>query len=421
MGIVRHDVEGCTSRAPKGPLGIYAKSSSPSDPQKCEKYLKYQALRDAKYTLQNYIRAIILRDEGYGSTEVIDLDEYNQLHRVVKCVRGKVKPAIEIRQETESSKAFYKGLFTCGSVWACPICSAKIQQQRREEVAKALVWADESGLQAIMVTLTFPHYEFDQVETLLKKQAEALKYFRSGKSFQAFKASVGLEGFIRSLEVTYGGNGWHPHTHELWFVAASAFSQPAVGSLGESPADYIRSRWEKACSKAGLIPRGKLKAFRQHAVDIKADADCSDYLVKQDDENNFWGLDSEMTLSVLKRGKGTIHPFELVQLAKNGDPKAAKRFVEYVYAMKGKAQLFWSKGLKKRALVEEVTDDEIAASTADESISIADLETFAWQAVLDRRARSHLLRLAENGGHAAVDSWLRQYGVNAVTKLWQMK
>jgi len=419
MTIIKQHSNSCTLKPQNGALGIYAKSSSLAPSLNCDISLKKQKLRDQKFTLQNYIRALVLYDEGYSSKDVIPLDEYKNLHRVVKCVRSRVQPCVELKKESSTSRAFYKGLFTCGSVWACPVCSSKIQQVRREEVSQALDWANSNSLTPVMVTFTFPHYSFNDVDTLLKKQALAFKYFRSGSSFQKFKTSIGLEGFIRSLEITYGFNGWHPHTHELWFFDSSFTSQKeGAASLGGDAESYIRDRWEYACVKAGLIPRGKLKEFRKHSVDFRYSVTSGDYFNKQDDESNFWGLDSEMTLSSLKKGKSTIHPFELVQLSKNGDVSAGKKFVDYVYATKGKAQLFWSMGLKKKVLIEEKSDDEIASSESQESFSIGDLEVFAWQKILEKRARSYILTLAENGGFDAVESWLNDNGVNLVTALW---
>ena len=55
---------------------------------------------------------------------------------------------------------------------------------------------------------------------LLLKQRAAFTYLRKGKQWDKFKLNNEFEGLIRSLEITFGLlNGWHPHTHELWFVS----------------------------------------------------------------------------------------------------------------------------------------------------------------------------------------------------------
>ncbi len=66
----------------------------------------------------------------------------------------------------EHKKAFYTGLAVCGSVWSCPVCTAKIQERRRLEISKGMDKAYESGLKCVMVTLTFPHMSFQKLDDL---------------------------------------------------------------------------------------------------------------------------------------------------------------------------------------------------------------------------------------------------------------
>lgn len=401
--------QGFRSIAQDAPLGNNAKSSSPLPPLKCEKTLKIQSLRVKKYGLQNVIRNLIMKDSGFSDSVVCDFEEYNKLHRIVKCARGRVADNVEVKKSIQHDKAFYCNLFTCGSVWACPVCASKIQERRREEISQALEWAESNNLMAVMVTLTFPHYEFQTVAELLAKQSAALKYLRSGKSFQNFKSKVGMKGFIRSLEVTFGSNGWHPHTHELWFI------DPSV-DMAEFEA-YINNRWEQACNKQGLIPRGKLKAFRAQAVNYHWNAKDSDYLAKQDSEKNFWGADREMALSSYKRSKKTIHPFELVQFVEMGYKDAGDKFLEYISAMKGKAQLYWSQGLKKLVLLDDLSDEEIAIKQDDEAVEVAEFDMWGWNKILELKARAKILNLAEEGGREAIDKWLDENGITMAARI----
>lgn len=401
--------QGLHSRDQIAPLGTNAKSSSPLPPLKCEKTLKIQTLRVKKYALQNVIRNLIMKVSGFSDSVVCDFEAYNQLHRVVKCERGRIADYVEVKKSVEYGKAFYCNLFTCGSVWACPICASKIQERRREEISQALEWAQENNLMAVMVTLTFPHYEFQTVDDLLVRQSAALKYLRSGKSFQNFKEKVGMKGFIRSLEVTYGRNGWHPHTHELWFI------DPSIDKEGFEA--YINNRWEKACDKQGLIPRGKLKAFRAQAVNYHWNAKDSDYLAKQDSKKNFWGADREMALSSYKRSHKTIHPFELVQFVEMGYEKAGDKFLEYIKAMKGKAQLYWSQGLKDLVELEDLSDEELNDKQEDQAIDVAEFDMWGWNGILEMKARAKILNLAEEGGRDAIDKWLEDNNVKMAARI----
>ena len=151
---------------------------------------------------------------------------------------------------------------------------------------------------------------------------------------------------IRSLEITYGLlNGWHPHTHELWFVSDKVDEVDFV--------DYVKEKWKRSCIKAGLLNENdskQIKAFEQYAVDVKFNCKASDYLAKTDHKDNlksYWGADREIAKASSKgkkEGKG-MHPFQLAI-----DNKQAL-FIEYVEAIKETAsrQLYWSQGLKKES------------------------------------------------------------------------
>ena len=57
----------------------------------------------------------------------------------------------------------------------------------------------------------------------------------------------GFKGLIRSLEVTHGANGWHPHTHELWFLKGSAEGLQSLlaGALGQGMREGRVDRGER--------------------------------------------------------------------------------------------------------------------------------------------------------------------------------
>jgi len=394
-----------------GDLGTYTKSSSPLDPSNTSNVQHLQGVRADRYTLQTSIRKLIMQKSGFNFDEIVSLEDYNGLHRVVKCARTRIGMFVDIKMDAEINKACYSGLAICGSVWACPCCSAKLQEVRRKDVSKAMEWAYSNSLKAVMVTFTTPHYEHQSCASLLDKMSAAFKYFRSGKSYQKFKKRVGFDGMIRGLETMYGRNGWHNHTHELWFVDSEADANEIKA--------YVVDRWEKACQKQGLIPKGNLRKFREHSIDVWDNASTSDYLSKQDDSKYLkWGADSEITSQNGKKSKGLIHPFQLVALWDQGYEDAGDKFIEYIEAFKGRSQLYWSQGLKKKVFKEEeeLTDQEACELEKPELALIATLEHFAWQIVLDKKARSTLLDIAENEGEQGIDAWLKRYGVHQAAR-----
>jgi len=96
--------------------------------------------------------------------------------RTDKCLRLRTKgKEIQVWQSTEYKTATYVGLQTCGSVWACPVCAAKIAERRRAEVVAAMAAHKAAGGCMFLLTLTAPHQRTDLLADLLAKQAKALK------------------------------------------------------------------------------------------------------------------------------------------------------------------------------------------------------------------------------------------------------
>lgn len=314
-------------------------------------------------------------------------------HRTAKCKWVMISTTVGIHLSREHQKAFYTGLMNCGSVWACPVCAAKVQERRRTEIQQAIDWVYENGLQPVMVTLTFPHYRWNKLSDLVSQQADALKRLRAGSPWSRFKDRVGYQGLIRALELTYGANSWHPHTHEIWIVDSNA--------KADEMRVQILERWKSSCARAGLLDltdANQVAAFEAHSVDVKGWVTASDYLAKQDDSRH-WGIDREMAKASTKSGKSKgIHPFGLLADAAEGDKKSGALFIEYADVMKGKRQLFWSKGLKSRVGIEDMTDEQLVEEDQDIADMLAQLEVEHWRLIREGNKRAQLLELVERGG-----------------------
>ena len=93
-------------------------------------------------------------------------------------------------------------------------------------------------------------------------------------------------------------------------------------------------------------------AFMQHGVDVKEDVDCGDYLAKKTTAA-VGGLPKSYRRPPARRaGQGRAS----ASLPGSQGPGDRERYIEYVQAMKGRRQLFWSNGLKAwRALMTSAT------------------------------------------------------------------
>lgn len=380
-----------TGRGPEAPLGNTAKSSTPPS-SRAKRAERFEALAFARVWLAR--RAAKLAPNALAG----------DLYRTCDCRYTRRERHVTVRYSAEFQTSHYTGLATCGSVWACPICCALVQQRRRLELAHLIGWAYREGYAPMMVTLTFPHTGFDTLADLRARQAEAFKKLRSGNTWTKFKKRLGFAGLVRSLEVTYGRNGWHPHTHELWLV------RPQAGESRQEIEDSIKRRWYDSCVKAGLVdPENALQrhAFMLHGVNIRWDVNDSDYLAKQD-ASRAWGADREIASASSKSGRlSGVHPHEFLIRRSRGD---RERYLEYVDGMKGASQLYWSPGLKDACGVVEVSDQELAEESIEHSDVLGTLSADDWILIRRRRLRAQLLDVADSGDWQAVTRYLISIG-----------
>ena len=326
----------------------------------------------------------------------------NSSSRLNKCLRLRcAHNDVQVWQSTEHQTTHYKGLQTCGSVWRCPVCSAKIAERRRVEIRAAMDAHRAAGGCVNMLTLTCPHQVKDNLGDLLKKQEKALTRFWSDRVVKTILDEMGTIGKIRALEVTHGrlspqNNGFHPHYHNLLFqgigVDLVRFDQAQMTDWQVR----LYLRWAARCVAAGLGEPSYAHGLKLHNGD-----EAAKYVSK-------WGLEDEMTKGHTKKALHGETPFDLLRalLADPDDKQAAALFIEYAKAFKGKRQLHWSKGLKKRYQVTEKTDEALAAESDDKARLLGMLTIDQWRDVLAVEGRGAVLSVAASGGWDALAAYL---------------
>ena len=268
------------------------------------------------------------------------------------------------------SRARLAKVKTCGSVWACPVCSSKVAELRRRELVYAMVKHTEAGGHAYLLTFTFPHYNQQALADLMDPFSKARQGWQNGRSWKAVKEAAGAVGVITSLEVTCSAmNGWHPHLHMLVFCNPNAFGEGEAdedGRLHSHAIDHLRDEWVRHLEKRGLVDANNREWARQYALDVRGGLKAAEYIAKWGHDQQ-WGLSSELTRSHAKTGKRAVWgqrdhytPFQLLALAYEGDGRAMHMFREFVDVFEGKRMLTWSRGLKDHFGVAHIDDDEAA-------------------------------------------------------------
>jgi hypothetical protein len=322
--------------------------------------------------------------------------------RIDKCLRLRQKgKEIQVLKSVEHKTASYSGLQTCGSVWRCPVCSAKIAERRRGEIIAAMAAHKAAGGCVNMLTLTCPHQVKDNLADLLKKQAKALNTFWKDRQSKAVFKEMGVVGQIRALEVTHGrksehNNGWHPHYHVLQFggVGVDLTRFDAASMRDWQVRLYLR--WANACKLAGLG-----EPSYAHGLKLDDGSKAAKYVSK-------WGLEDEMTKGHTKKALHGETPFDFLRsyLVDKNDKQAAALFVEFATTFEGKRQLHWSAGLKKRYAIGEKTDEELADIQDDFCRVLGTITLDQWRDVLAVDGRVNVLVVAASSGWSAVVDYL---------------
>lgn len=328
--------------------------------------------------------------------------------RTAKCLRlrsgnpnGKAD-GVGVWKSKEHGTAHYSGLQTCGSVWTCPVCAAKIAERRRAEVLAAMTAHKASGGCVNLLTLTAPHQRSDELEQLLAKQAKAVGSFWKDKTVRNVLTEMGTIGQIRAWEVTHGrrsaqNNGWHPHFHVLLFSGSGVDLARFDKAQMQDWAVRLYLRWAAKCKAAGL---GE-PSFK-HGLKLDDGAKAAAYATK-------WGLEDEITKGHTKKGKqGGETPFDLLRafLADKADKQAAALFQVYAAAFKGKRQLHWSHGLKARYAIEEASDEEVCQRIEERADLLGQITVDQWRDVLKVEARATVLEIAARSGWYEVQRFL---------------
>lgn len=406
--------------------------------------------------------------------KVIQTGERAREDRFLACGHRSYSGPVGVVLDSEENRAGFSGLQSCGSVWACPVCAAKVQAHRAGELGQVLAWARREKRTVAMVTLTVRHSpKHPLVETVDQDTGEVVAgvwdaissgwgavtsgsqwhsettedFTERSEKWEAARALAlagqgrmprggrqnlvptrrigdperfGIEGWARAVEVTHGLNGWHVHIHAVMILDGTKDEATANAFLAGS---RMWERWQKGIAKIGF------SAVKEHGLDIRVSAAAekrlAEYLQKDGLDDGPLGLKESIEAAgrkaaaeaVMGAGKtarrGGRTPFQLLA---DIDPEAPGRdyhlWREWVEGSKGRRQLTWSATLRELAGLaeQELTPEEIAAQQPGGK-TVVTLPADTWAAV--RKSSWELLDRVEADGPSGLISWLAARGLDS--------
>lgn len=341
--------------------------------------------RENRYRLRDASRRVLPREQ------VARCGRY-----LLNLNRRKDGGQVTIKANAKGASLF--GLVTCGSIWHCPVCAAKIAEGRRGDVSRVLDGHYGAGGVAYMAAFTVPHTAFQRCVDLKTAVAGAWRKVQGGKQWQVQKARAGLVGTVRALEVTHGDNGWHPHLHVLFFLRRD---DPEVAAVFGR---WLFERWSRIIARVGL---GKCTPEVWRFEKARCPAQAGDYVAK-------WGAAGEMVYGARKGGNTAGRsPWQiLADICEYGMADDVALFAEYGAAFKGARQLTWSCGLRELYADDpDATDAELAEAEDVRARPVAYLCERGFEEIRDRGLVTVLLDFVERDGWRGVVAFSAAYRV----------
>jgi len=331
--------------------------------------------------------------------------------------------------------AGFAGLATCGRVWICPVCNAKVMAVRALEIAAALAWGESKDFLFIWGSLTVRHQKGDSLKALLKIQTAAWRAVIESRAWRESNATKvikhahskrcdekcvrktevldvgyrGRVGYIRAAEITVGENGWHPHFHPIIFwrgtkQEANRFANEII----QTWVDAVRANGGDANIDGGQ----QLKVINAN----KGLQELAGYVTKSTFAHHKLALEAVWSQGKQKRSRAnaTAPHWSLLTDVASGLVEEVALWHELERATTGHRMITWSRGLRDLAgITSERTDEEISA---DELGTVHDTVAFiseqGWSTVRQYpQLMGEILTTLENGGWWALEALLTRYGV----------
>lgn len=356
------------------------------------------------------------------------LHKHSSLTPVRLCGRAPIRSEIELRLSAEGHAGF-AGFKRCGSVWACPVCAAVVAAKRQQELEAMAKAAQKQGFYISMLTLTLQHSKGNSIQEVWKGISTGWASVISGRQWQDAKEQLGIAGYVKAVEVTFGDNGPHVHLHVIFFTQKNPLTstlrfQRRQGRaktpypvIEKKPEDFLADRWEKGLAKTGFkmirkFYNPKTKKIEKPGLkwDVAPPGKGCVEMARYAAKIQAVAISKEATMGQMKEGHGDHRaPFQILASAMQGNEKDLRLWRAWEKCSRGHRQMSWSKGLREMFSLEpEKTDEEIVnEDMGGEIVAIIrfDPTEFKKHDWLD------LLEIAESFGADAARMWLTQRGI----------
>lgn len=286
----------------------------------------------------------------------------------LSCCNSKINDYIEPKsidiKETkyEKSKSRHiSGTIKCGSPWICPSCSATLSMTRGDQLKHMVECGREHGRAYGMAVLTVKHKPGQALEKLQDILTDVWRKARTRTPMRNFLRDNNIrfahKGYEIMASIKNGKSDWHPHFNIIFDYDSLEDMTPCEKIKYEfNTAKFLWKICNSIASKYHGIElkepfleevsrtyQGKEDAFTKEHIQVKGGVSFNlDFI---EEYTTKFGLVEEATAGMYKNGKGSFHPFQILDMIRKEDESMTKRekillirmFREYATATKGKS------------------------------------------------------------------------------------
>ena len=196
-------------------------------------WLKYHRKQIAQYTLTvgNMSGIFLKKNEKKTRLSRVEFNTRLSFRKTIKtinkslcsCCRDphfqNIGGIVDIKQDIEKNSRRLKGLKSCGSNSACPVCASKLSSVRGNQLNSFLNVGRENNRSYLMIVVTIPHQKNEPLDFLLNNVIEMCRYIFKQRDFIDFKKMSGCRfvhgGLENMISLKNNQINWHPHKNYI--------------------------------------------------------------------------------------------------------------------------------------------------------------------------------------------------------------
>lgn len=294
--------------------------------------------------------------------------------------RGKTVNVHLIERENGTQRASAVGIYRCGNGEACPVCARHVAALRAKRYRRVHEAVNAMGGTMLTFVFTIDHDPEAALAPLLAALKSASTGVRSDRFWnEKIAPLMQAVGAMTDAHVRRSGRGgWHPHLH---------ITLPCLTTDIEalrSGAAMLIERFVERLAKLGYRASTDLQSMT--ILDARPNAYPAHHHRRAQVHGNLADeIDDDTSLS----------PFDIAELAADGDAKMKALFVEFVEAMRGSKSGVITAAMAKKLGIEAGTNP---GPGFDENTRLGSIPSTVWMKLLDRNLTGTFLTNVETFG-----------------------